>query len=260
MAKVVVSCLNFHTKRHKKTVADVIDYLKKIGVRCRIVDSHGILRSNFHNTEIIITVGGDGTFLRAAHYMEKKAVICGINSDPTVKEGFFTSADDTNFKERIHMIFQGKFKTTKLTRLDVWIGNKKIEPALNEVYIGSAKPYLMSRYNIKINGCSEFQKSSGVLISTASGTYAWIGSAGGRKLPMRSQKIQYLVRDPYFGTLTPAKCLKGFMQSSEAVITPCRMDNCIVVVDCLTREYPVKAGKEITISKSPNPVNLIKFD
>jgi NAD+ kinase len=259
MTKVAVSCLNFHTKRHKKTVDAVLSYLKEKSVPCRILDSHGVLKTNFRDIDIIITVGGDGTFLRAAHFMKKQAVICGINSDPSVKEGFFTSADDNNFRQRLNRLFEGKYKTIKLTRLETYIGKKKIEPAVNEIYIGSSMPYLMSRYKIHINNACEFQKSSGVLISTAAGTHAWLGSAGGKVLPITSTKIQYLVRDPYFGDLTPAKHIKGFMRSDYAVIIPCRMENCIVVVDCLTKEYPVKAGQKITVKRSPDRISMVVF-
>ncbi len=247
--KVVLSILEFPTRNHKVMVRDVLKYFKKNKIKYHSVDACHASPAKF---------GGDGTFLRASHYIDHKTDLLSINTDPDVKEGFFSTISRDNYKDRLKQLFDGKYKVKLLTRLDTKIGNKKIETALNEVFIGSASPYLMSRYNIKLNSKEEFQKSSGLIISTASGSHAWLGSAGGHKLPKLSERIQYLPRDVYMGTLTRAKLLGGFVQT-ELKITPVRMCDFIVVIDSLSKEYLVPDGTTIKISKSKSKLRMIYF-
>ena len=76
-------------------------------------------------------------------------------------------------------------------------GNEIPRSALNEFYIGRDKAYLMFRCKIRANGKQESQKNSGILVGTAAGSNAWIGSAGARKLKINRKRIQFVVRELY---------------------------------------------------------------
>ena len=55
-------------------------------------------------------------------------------------------------------------------------------------------PAAMTSYTLDIGSVSEPQRSSGLWIATAAGSTAAIRAAGGCILPLRSRKLQYLVR------------------------------------------------------------------
>jgi NAD+ kinase len=41
------------------------------------------LSQPIHDVDLVIAVGGDGTLLRASHFLDSSVPILGVNSDPT---------------------------------------------------------------------------------------------------------------------------------------------------------------------------------
>lgn len=41
------------------------------------------LSKPIHDVDLVIAVGGDGTLLRASHFLDSSVPILGVNSDPT---------------------------------------------------------------------------------------------------------------------------------------------------------------------------------
>ena len=200
-------------------------------------------------------MGGDGTFLRATQF-NTTALMFGVNPDPQEKVGFFTRANAKNFKQKLQHILQGKCKILELTRLQATIDGKRIEPALNEVYFGNELAYKMCRYTLQIGKIKEPQRSSGVLISTGSGSYAWHKSAGGKPFPPVAKKFAYLVREPYHRG-RHCKLENGFVNGNDILTITSLNDESIVVVDALSQEYPLKKGKILTVTVSSSPVRFV---
>ena len=69
----------------------------------------------------------------------------------------------------------------------------------------------MTSYTLDIGSVSEPQRSSGLWIATAAGSTAAICAAGGRNPPLRSRKLQYLVREPYNGGRCRYRLRKGIV-------------------------------------------------
>jgi NAD kinase len=216
------------------------------------------LKEDIKDRDMIVVVGGDGTFLRASHH-NKDVPMFGINPSPENKEGFFLQADLNDFQEKLDRIHKG-FSIGKLLRLEAEINGKKLkELALNEIYIGDAKPYLVFNYQLKIGKMQEFQRSSGILIGTPAGSNAWLKSAGGITMEMHEEKYQYIVREPYIGRLTPACSLrKGIMEKVDIIEVECKSPG-IVVIDSISPEYKIKAGDKLKISVSNHPLKYIKL-
>ena len=197
---------NPSNNEEKSTLELVKRILKKYKIDCKIVHRNKLSKKLFQNKDLVVAVGGDGTFIRASHFILDKTPMLGINSDPRYKEGFFMAAVKKDFEKKFKKMLNDDYKIKKLQRLEAYIDNKKIsELALNEFYIASEKQHHTAKYFLNVRGKKERQKSSGVLVSTAAGSNAWIKSAGGKILPLYSNKFEYLVREPYCGRLY-AKC------------------------------------------------------
>lgn len=233
----------------------VCNVLKKSNTKFSIFPRESLNEKIFKNKDLVIAIGGDGTFLRASHFIGNSAIM-GVNSDPKNKEGFFMCCNVDGFKNKFRNILQNKFKKIKLHRLEIKMSNKRIStPALNEVYIGSAKAYHTSNYELLVEGKKELQKSSGILVAAAAGSTAWIKSAGGKKLSLASKKMQYLIREPYSGRISGFSLKKGF--ANKIKIKALKQD-LVVVIDSLTEEHPLKKGSVAEIAASNNPLTIIK--
>src|SRR3989338_7700454 len=132
----------------KKTLKKVKDVLKKYKTHFNLANRDKLRRNQFEKRGLVVAVGGDGTFLRAAQFIEKEAML-GVNADIRKKEGFFMEADKRNFGIKLKKILDGKFKIQKLPRLEAYINGRKIGAlALNEFYIGPKKGYHGAKYTI----------------------------------------------------------------------------------------------------------------
>jgi len=245
----------------KQTLHVVEKTLKKYNVDYTISKRERLNKKLFQNKDFVIAVGGDGTFLRASHFIFDKIPVLGVNSDPRYKEGFFMAATKKNFNGIMEKILKNDYKIKKLHRLEAYIGKKKVpELALNEFYVSSEKEYRTARYYLTIRGKRERQKSSGIIISTAAGSYAWIKSAGGKQLPLNLDKFEYMVREPYCGRIS-AKCVlvNGILDKDEKIIVKFELGDGILIADSLSEEHTIKAKEKVVVKMSDKPLHSVSF-
>lgn len=241
---------------HCKTLDLIKSVLKKQSIPHQAIPRKNLNKKYFRNNDLVIVVGGDGTFLRTSHFITDKTPVLGVNSDTKHKEGFFMRANKDNFERIFKRILKNKFKITKLARLETRINNRLIpDLALNEIFFGNKKVYHTSHYTLQ----GEPQKSSGILVATAAGSHAWIKSAGGKVLPLTSKKFQFIVREPYQGRLTRIRETKGTLNPNKKITIKSGMDNCIVVIDSVGKEHKVGKGDVVTVRNSKKELRLLDF-
>lgn len=217
-----------------------------------------ISNSSFADADLIITIGGDGTFTRAANFL-KNELILGINSEPEKSEGALTSLMNTELA-CLNEILEGKFKTIQRQRVQTRL-NGKILPkiALNEVYIGTSMQFHASRYIIEFKGKKEEHRSSGVIISTGSGSKAWYRSAGGVPFNHAEEKLKFLIREPYKGErLYIPTILNGEIIKGEKIIFKSTRDyGGIIALDNEIYDFNRGACAEIELAEYPLNVIII---
>src|SRR5262249_11581058 len=156
------------------------------------------LRRELAVADLVISIGGDGTLLCASHYVRDGMVI-GVNSAPGDSVGHFCSANRENFAERLDAILDLKWRPVELARLQVTLEGKPLqELALNDVLVAHYSPAATTRYLIEVGNHFEEHRSSGVWISTAAGSTAGIGSAGGRRVALRLRPIPILLGGVFY--------------------------------------------------------------
>jgi NAD+ kinase len=105
----------------------------------------------------------------------------------------------------------GQTKATRILRMTVAINGKPVrETAFNDVLVAHRNPAAMTRYRLTVGSAQEDHRSSGVWVSTAAGSTAGIRSAGGRRMPISSRRLQYLVREPYTWPQRRYRLARGF--------------------------------------------------
>ncbi|KAJ6886660.1 NADH kinase [Populus alba x Populus x berolinensis] len=180
-------CLDNRRKVHK----DAINYCQDILRKKSNIDWEPILRTNLsqpiRNFDLVVTVGGDGTLLQASHFLDDSIPVLGVNSDPTqVKE-----------VEK----FSNEFDATRSTGYLCAATVQSFEQVLDEI-LADPCPATVSRFSFRIQRDSESCgplvncRSSGLRVSTAAGSTAAMLSAGGFAMPVLSEDLQYMVREP----------------------------------------------------------------
>ena len=243
--------------QYMKTAASIAAVLSKRGIRHVLINREKLKPSAVNGADLVISAGGDGTFLQTACFVASTPML-GVCPDRNRNEGFLTSTDAAGFSMALKKLLKGKYRIAKLQRLEAGINGNKTVPALNEIFIGSLKPHDTARYTIKIGNRGEYQKSSGVIVSTAAGSTAWSRSAGGKILPIESKKFQFVVREPYFGKLSKPKMLNGILNPGNTVYVKSDINDGIVIADSF-KTYKLKKGQTVKIMKYRKPLNVVVF-
>lgn len=241
------------SKKHIETLTKVKQRLE--GRNYIFLRADRINENYFEDIDLVISVGGDGTFIRAASFIKDKLIV-GINSEPEYSEGALLSLRDDELNV-LDEILNGKYKIEKKSRIKIKINGREINNlASNEVYVGVLNQFHTSHYIIELNNLKEEQRSSGVLIATPSGSRAWYKSAGGR--PFKGNKLKFLVREPYVGgRIFDPKMLKGQVNKGEKIEFISRRHSGGVVALDSNYTYRLEKGDRVEVQMSDFPLKVL---
>lgn len=202
--------------------------------------------------DLVVTVGGDGTFLAASHRVGATPML-GVNSSTSFSVGFYCAADGDSFASALDQALSGATRPVPLTRLRVRIDDDEVSPsALNEVLFAHAVPAGTSRYQLEIGGRVEAQKSSGVWVATPTGSTGAIHSAGGEAAGADTAPMQFLVREPYPHPAAPPAMVHGFEAREVAIVNLTR--DAAVFLDGPADRHPVPLGARVSVRPSDQPL------
>ncbi|MDO8741035.1 MAG: hypothetical protein Q7J54_05690 [Candidatus Woesearchaeota archaeon] len=158
-------------EEHKNTISLIERLLKKYSSSYEIIAKEDLNKA-LDDFDLVIAAGGDGTLLYTASFVDS-ALVLAVNSAPQHSVGNLTSANASDLEEKLGRFYKGYFSVLNRTRLNVEIDSKHVGLALNEIYMGSIKPFgIAARYAIKVDDKEEEQKSSGIIVSTGTGSTA----------------------------------------------------------------------------------------
>lgn len=152
---------------HRRSFAAVERILRGFGIPFdRLIRGRAFGEDRY---SLVISLGGDGTFLDAARYL-KKVPIMGVNSAPGHSVGRFCPVNRSNLRVALNDFFGKRLTAKRIHRLNISLNGKTWKhPVLNDVLVCHAAPAAMSRYVLSIGKVREAQRSSGLWVSTAAG-------------------------------------------------------------------------------------------
>ncbi len=212
---------------------------------------------DYSRYDLVITVGGDGTFLEAARHV-KEGTLWGVNSDPSWSVGRFCSGNPKNFEVLLDKILAGKATVKKFNRLSLSFsdGTQPMN-VLNDILVCHHNPGAMSRYFLTIGRVREEQSSSGVWIATAAGSSGGLHSAGGKVLAQESKKFQYRPRELYRWKNTHHRLKGGILKPTQKITLTSLMREGVVFVDGSHVCLPFSFGAKISVNRSSSPLKII---
>lgn len=248
---------------HQRALEQVRRLLRRSGIRFKAVYRARLV--DYAPYDGVISVGGDGTFLEAAHRIRNQWIL-GVNSDPERSAGSFCVADGSSVEKILDRILKNGAKIQRLHRVQLELDGKRLGvPVLNDILITHRKPAAMSRYWIQAGRIREKQRSSGLWISTAAGSTGAIRSAGGRKLPRESKKLQYRPRELYRRSGLRYRRSRLRYRLTGGVIPPNRpvrigslMREGLICVDGEHWAFPFRYGGRLSIHPFPYPLRVIR--
>lgn len=252
-------------ENNARCIEEVKRVLEEAGLKFRATSRtelhHGSEHANGWVPDLVIPVGGDGTFLEASHQVRDR-LIMGVNSSPDHSVGFFCAATRETFAGRLEGALAGKLAVTQMSRLEVHIEGERVPHlALNDVLLTHQNPGATSRYVLKIGAREEMQRSSGIWIATPAGSTAGIRTAGGMLLPIRTSRIQYAVREPFTppGERRP-RLMRGSVAGRPGIRVVSRMADGALFVDGPRHRFPLHIGTRVSVRTSSIPLRVLGFN
>ena len=145
-------------------------------------------------TDLLITLGGDGTILYAIHEMpHPETYILGVNFG---YRGVLSEIDPHRFDLAWKLIEDGKYSVHACTQLATEVNGKRICDALNEALLTAQTPAKIIEVEVFVD-CDMIMegKLDGVMVATTTGSTAYALSAGG---PMVHPDLDCFVVVPQF--------------------------------------------------------------
>lgn len=202
------------------------------------------------DVDLVIAVGGDGTFIDASHFLEEIPLL-GVNSSRSSSYGHFCLAQSDNFPRILEQICKSEIETAKIMRLSLNLNGQQLhQKALNEVLIAHTNPGATSRYILEIGGKKEEQRSSGIWISTPAGSTGSLRSAGGVIQDIFDTDYQYLVREACQRPHENWHLLKGKLSRDQSIAMTSEMRLGAIFIDGPHVEYPFTLGDQLKITPS----------
>jgi NAD+ kinase len=242
-------------ERSGQALKRVVNDLTRLGAQVEVATR--VDRRAARRASLVVTVGGDGTLLDAAHWIGARPVL-GVNSNPAGSVGYFCAATAEDFAERFERVRRGEVDPIPVNRMDVWVNGRRLPSrALNDVLFSHRCPAGLSEYMLDVGGTREFQRSSGVWFSTAAGSTGAIRAAGGVMRPVQARAIQYLVREPYRSDGRNYELHHGF--ADHRVELECRVFEGAVFIDGHRVTKRMGYGDQLRLELSEQPLSLYLF-
>jgi NAD+ kinase len=157
-------------------------------------------------TDLILTVGGDGTILRAVQaVIPGKTPITGINLG---KLGFMTEFDDDEAQDKLPRLLDGKGWIDERAMLQAELVTPGQEPrifhALNDVVVARGEVVRLIRVDVSIDGQPlTTYKTDSIIAATATGSTGYALAAGGPILYPQSRDFLLVPVAPHLSWSYP---------------------------------------------------------
>jgi NAD+ kinase len=217
--------------------------------------SHNELDSSF---DMLISIGGDGTILRAATLIRNSGVpILGINAG---RLGFLATVQKENIAEFMQFIIDKKYTISKRTLLSLSCTptNEAVEEinfAMNEISVSRKDTTSMITIETYLN--NEFLNSywaDGLIIATPTGSTGYSMSCGG---PILTPDVKGFVITPIAPHNLNARPLVVPDETEIRLKVSGREEHYLVSLD--SRITSVKNETILVIKKTPFQINMVEI-
>lgn len=215
----------------------------------------GIFENDDFHADMVLSMGGDGTFLKAASHVGNKNIpILGIN---TGRLGFLADVSPEDMEETFKEIYRGNYKIEDRSVLQAFSEGQPLKGypcGLNEIAILKRDSSSMIAIHTSINGAylTTYQ-ADGLVIATPTGSTAYSLSIGGPVIVPHSNTIAITPVAPHSLNIRPIVINDDWEITLDV---ESRSHNFLVAID--GRSETCREGTRLTIRKADYKIKVVK--
>lgn len=215
----------------------------------------GTIKDENFDVDLVVSIGGDGTFLRTASIIGKKNIpILGINAG---RLGFLADVGEEDLEDTFADVFSGNYRIEHRSQLQLSTEHKDYSGfnyALNEIAILKQDTASMITVHAHING--EYLTSyeaDGLVVATPTGSTAYALSVGGPVIEPTASNFIIAAVAPHSLSNRP------LVVTDDCVLTlevESRNESYLISLD--GRSNTFATGTKLIIKKADFSLNVIK--
>ncbi len=200
--------------------------------------------------DFLVTVGGDGTILRALQMGDFQ--VMGVNIS---RVGFLTEVSVGDLERALQNLSRGKFVIDERIKLRVDIAGRRLADCTNEAVIHTANLAKVRRFKISVDGEPVSRvEGDGVIVATPTGSTAYSMSAGGPVVDPRVRAFVITALAPFRQTLRPTVV----PAESRIEVELMKPGACYLVLDG-QQEEKLKGGEKVSFTISERRARFVRF-
>lgn len=215
------------------------------------------LTAELKTTTLMVTLGGDGTFLAGARLAAPRGIpILGVNLG---RLGFLTEIEADQILDGLSRYFKGDYRIEERNILRVVLrhgGKDRVRAiGLNEVVVNRSGDARMLRVEIDVAGQAVgVIDADGVMVATATGSTAYALASGGPILVPTLRDLVVVPMNPFALTVRPIVFPPGQDINLAIMRGPAEMR-----VDGARRSSPVETGDTLQCGSHPRRLKVVRF-
>jgi NAD kinase len=243
--------------------------------RYQIVDRSLLANFVFAPSDIVVALGQDGLVANTMKYLEGQPLV-GLNPEPSRWDGVLLPFQPADLGAILPSVAAGQRGTHSVTMAEARLSDGQVLRAVNDLFIGP-RSHTSALYDLSHGSKTEFQSSSGLIVSTGLGSTAWLKSIvtgslaiartlgtqssaqAYQPMPWEERALVFAVREPFPTRTSQAALVYGRVREGEPLKVRSRMpDNGIIFSDGMEADYlHFTAGMEATIAPSQTTGKLV---
>lgn len=219
------------------------------------IPTAGLFDDDHFDADMVISVGGDGTFLKAASKVGSKGIpILGVN---TGRLGFLADVSPEEMVTTFNEIYENHYTVEERSVLKISCKGQELEDypyALNEIAILKRDSSSMISIHTAINGAylTTYQ-ADGLVIATPTGSTAYSLSVGGPVIVPHSNTIAITPVAPHSLNVRPIVIRDDWEITLDV---ESRSHNFLIAIDGRSESF--KEGTQISIRKADYAIKVVK--
>lgn len=258
---------NFH-----RSLASVQKQLSPV-IKNKIIDRGFLPSFIFNEKQLVVVIGQDGLVANTAKYVNEIPIVA-VNPDIDRYDGILLPFNSENFITGVKQVIKNEyqFKTSTLAEAKLNDGQRLL--AFNDLFIG-ASSHVSARYKISYANNFEEHSSSGIIVSTKSGSSGWLssifnmtegmsnfvneGSGNFKHNQLKDDQLMFVVREPFQSKKTQTGIITGLLNhQSNLTIESYMPSNGVIFSDGIESDFlNFNSGAIVNIGTAKEKAKII---
>jgi len=226
-------------------------------VKLAEIDRQMVAQFLFEPHDLVVAVGQDGLVANVGKYLEGQP-LAGVNPDPQTIDGSLLAFNVDTFITALPQVLNDRRPMREVTLAEAQTSDRQVLRGLNEIFVG-VPTHQSARYRLRHGTHDEVQSSSGLIVSTGTGSTGWLKSLRGAEsvFDPAADELHFVVREAWPGRGFAATLIEGRVTRDQPLLIESRMEGTIFADGIEADAVRFDAGVSATIAPAQRRVRLV---